>query len=269
MSTGCVDIEAKVETRVDRVLTQYRESPKLLHLIRTYLRQAGDVMDAACSIPSFFDLDTAVGDQLTLLGKRIGFVRCHCVCNVQPVFGFDCTGVPTDYVIAGFCDDAVTWVNCGPFGSSDLCITDDEIYRRFLKVRRYQLLALYDLQSLTEAVQTLWGPAASVMEARNGRVIVAPGRELTVVESALLPLYVRVLPIAPGIEVRLHFGQARVFGFGEGWGGFCDTMTESEPINTTGGGNLLTAPDEEPILATPLPVDAPWMCQIDVKPYSC
>lgn len=268
MTTGCVDIEAKVDGLIDKVSTQYRESPKLLHLVKTYLRQVGEVMDAVCSVPSFFDIDTAVGDQLTLIGGRLGWVRCHCICNTQPVFGFDCTGVPSSYVIAGFCDQAITWVDCGPFGSSDLCITDDDIYRRFLKVRRYQVLALYDLQSLTEAVKILWGDAASVMDARGGRVIVAPGRALTVVENALMPLYLRVLPIAPGIEMRVHYGSQRVFGFGEGWGGFCDTMLPSEPITAMSGDPLL-ADTGEPILATALPIDAPWMCQIDVKPYSC
>ena len=49
-----------VEPRRNRILTQYRESPKLLHLIRTYLRQAEIVAQLACEVPEKFDLNIAM-----------------------------------------------------------------------------------------------------------------------------------------------------------------------------------------------------------------
>ncbi len=257
-----------VEERIDRVLTQYRESPKLLHLLRTYMRQVDEVVRTACALPTFFDLDTAVGDQLTLLGKRLGWPRCHCVCSTQPVFGFECEGVPNAVPISGFCDDNQTWLECDPFGTSDLCITDDAVYRLFLKVRRYQMLALFDLQSLTEAVRIFFGPTASVLDAGVGRVVIAPGRPLTVPEQQLLQLYPRVLPVAPGIGIRFHFGSSIVFGFGEGWGGFCDPWEPGGlPLMTEDGDVLITETGEE--IITGLTEDAEWMCEIDPKPYSC
>lgn len=267
--SACLDTEAIVEGEINRIGTQYRESPNLLHLMRTYLRQVGAAMEAVCQVPSFFDLDNAVGDQLTILGKRLGWPRCHCVCNIPPVFGFACEGVPSQMIVAGFCDENVTWAACGPFGLSDLCINDDETYRKFLKVRRYQMLSLYDLDSLSEAIKIFWGSTAVVLDAGHGRVVVAPGRDLTATEVALLQLYPRVLPTAPGISIRFHFGPVKVFGFGDGWGGFCEpTFSEGLPLMTEKG-DIITTEDGTPIMTGPLTQDAPWMCEVDVNPYDC
>lgn len=263
--TNCPADFELVEPRIDRVLTQYRESPRLLHLIRTHLRQVEIVSQAVCELSAHFDIDTAVGDQLTLLGKRLGWPRCHCVNSVQPVFGMlGDTGVQ-DYPIAGFCDSAVTWVDCGEFGVGDVCIGDDDLYRRFLKVRRYQMMALFDIDSLTEAVQLLWGAQALVLAAGHGRVVVAPGRNLTDPEIALLQLYPRILPIAPGVLVRFHLGPFPVFGFGEGWGGFCDYVVLSGQAILAGSRGELVTEDGAFISTGPLTQDAEWMCETDVS----
>lgn len=271
---SCPDPDTLVENEINRVLTQYRESPKLLHLMRTYLGEVAQVLGSICDIPSHFDLANAIGDQLTLLGKRLGWPRCHCVCNVQPVFGFDC-GTNTDLrIITGFCAPASTWDNCGPFGTSDICITDDEIYRTFLKARRYQMLALFDLESLNEVVKILWGDAATVLASDHRRVVIAPGRALTASETSLLQIYPRVLPVAPGVAVRFHFDtEKKVFGFGEGWGGFCEEWEPGGlPFVTEEGETLLVTDDdgnEVPLMTGPLFRDAPWMCEVNTHPYDC
>lgn len=258
-----------VEQRMDRILTQYRESPKLLHLIRTYLRQIDAAYVSICDLPSFFEIDTAVGDQLTLIGKRLGWPRCHCVCIVQPVFGFACEGFPSLMPLVGFCENNI-WEACGAFGIGEVCIDDDEVYRGFLRARRYQMLSFYDIESLTDALQAIYGETARVLDAGNGRVVLAPGRDLTVAEDALLQLVPRVLPVAPGIRQRYHFGpELQVFGFGEGWGGFCD-VDYGALLITTETDNEIETEDGSGWLSTgSIFGDAPWMCEIDVKPYDC
>lgn len=218
--TTCRPTDEMVEERIDRVLTQYRESPKLLQVMRSYMLQVVDVSQSICDLPSSFDLDSAVGDQLTLLGKRLGWPRCHCICSIEPVFGFACDEFSLRPIV-GFCDLTSSWESCAS-GMSDICIDDDEIYRQFLKVRRYQFLNLYDLISLEESLQIFFGANAGVMHAGQGRVVVTPGRTLSQYENNLLQLYARVLPIALGMRVTFHFGPRRVFGFGEGWGGLAE-----------------------------------------------
>lgn len=265
----CPDDFQMVDERIDRILTQYRESPKLLHMFKTYLRQAESAAQSLCEISSTFNLETSTDDQLTILGKRLGWPRCHCICDTQPVFGFECGELIDIYPITGFCDDSVTWGNCGEFGTGDICINDDEIYRKFLKVRVYQIEKRYSVKSLNEALKVLWGDQASMLTAGQGKVIVTPGRELSDAEIALLQLYPRVLPIAPGIEVLFHFGPSNVFGFGEGWGEFCNEgVTEVLPLHTDLETDIDTD-ESEPLIIDTFERSAPWMCQVDVRPYEC
>jgi len=281
----CIPVAELVETRIDRVLTQYRESPNLLFMLRTYLGKVAEIHEAVCALPDFFDIETAVGDQLTLLGKRLGWGRCHCVCDTEPVFGFYCADEFNINPIVGFCEPSSTWDDCGP-GVSDICINDDETYRAFLKVRIFQFLGRYDLASLEQSIRLFFGPQAMVLYRSEGKVVIAPGRDLTTTEILFLQLYPRVLPIALGIQVLFHFGTVRVFGFGDGWGGFdefdllqtqatpgyqateqifgfcddqggfCEDVIGSDPLETLDASWMCKS-------------DSPWMCQINVQPYDC
>lgn len=265
----CVDQETFVEAGVDHILTQYRESPKLLHTLRTYLRQVWQAQTSICDLPEYFNLDTATGDQLTIIGKWMGFPRCHCVCDVQPVFGFACdVVVPGSRPIVGFCEGGV-WLACGEDGVSEICITDDEVYRGLLIARSYQFQSRYSWDDLTAALQAIFGSQAAIMDAGHGQVVLAPLRDLTDLETAILQVIPRALPIAPGIASRWHFGSRTPFGFGDGWGGFCDPWEpDGLPLETEDGISLVTEDGEE-IFTGPLTKDADWLCRTDLKPYSC
>ena len=265
----CFEETEFVESGVNRVLTQYREAPKLLHVIRTYLRQLWQATNAICDLPEHFSLDTATGDQLTIIGKWMGFPRCHCVCDVQPVFGFACDiEVPGSRPIVGFCEGGV-FLDCATDGISEICITDDEVYRGLLIARSYQMQSLYGWDDLTTALQAIFGPTAKIMDAGHGQVVLAPFRALTDLETAILQIIPRVLPIAPGISTRWHFGTFPIFGFGEGWGGFCEEWEpDGLPLVTEDGISLVTEDGEE-IFTGPLTKDADWLCRVDLKPYSC
>lgn len=264
----CIAPGELVEAGLNRVLTQYRESPNLLHLIRTHIGQVEAAYLSICDLPSYFDIFTAAGDQLTLIGKRLGFPRCHCVCQVQPVFGFDCDTAPTLRPVVGFCEGG-TWEGCGDDGISEICINDDEIYRAMLKVRRYQMLGRFGFADLTASIQTIYGPTARVMDGGGGQVVIAPLRLLTPSEMAMTKIVARVLPIAPGISTRWHFGDEPIFGFGTGWGGFCEPwIAEGAPLETESG-EIITTEDDEPIELGSMTRDATWLCRYDVKPYSC
>jgi hypothetical protein len=264
---SCDDPSVLVEAGVNRVLTQYRESPNLLFLLRNYLGKVAEVQTAICDLPEHFDLDTAVGDQLTFIGKRMGFPRCHCVCQAQPVFGFICDGYVSDYPLVGFCDGG-SWINCGTSGTSDICIDDDDLYRRLLKARRYQFLRRYGISDLTAALREIYGLTATILDAGHGRVVLAPLRELTQGEKNTLQLVPRVLPIAPGIRTRFHFGLFPVFGFGDGWVGFCNDY-DDDPIIVTDTDRYFWTEDGDFISAGAYVRDGDWMCAVDIKPYSC
>ena len=241
MSETCPAKRELVEIELNRVLTQYRESPHLLGYIDAVLSQVEEAARAACAIPTFFDLDTAVGDPLTLIGKRLGFPRCHCICVPQPVFGFECVGVTPSVPIVGFCADG-SWIDCDEAGSGDLCIYDDEVFRAHLKARRYQMMGLFDVGSLTTALRHVWGAAAWVVDAGVGTVTVSPGRALTSGELQRVAITLRILPVAPGVRVTLWNTNDPIFGFGNGWAGLC------------------------PAGASP---QGSWLCPTYIDPYAC
>ncbi|MCD1645237.1 DUF2612 domain-containing protein [Aurantimonas coralicida] len=211
-----------VEERIDRVLTQYRESYKLLSLCRTYLEQVAELEDLAYRLIDYFDVDTAVGDQLTILGKALGWPRCHCRGQRRPVFGFACEDGecgPPVIPVAGFCE--AEW-DCGGPDYVEFCFTDDEMYRRFLKARIVTLLGDYTRAGLTVASRELFGPLAVIYREDIGEVSVATSRFLSTVEISIAHLFAQVLPVAPGVRFRVWHSRGVPFGFGEGWGGFCD-----------------------------------------------
>lgn len=213
--------ETLVSREQGKVATQYREAERFRAYLTAVLTQVQDAARAAAAIPTFFDINTAVGEQLTFLGKRLGFPRCHCVCDAQPVFGFVCEGEPTPPgpPIVDFCSPIGVWRGCG--GVSDHCLGDDEVYRAHLVSRRYQMLGLYDLESLGASLRAVWGPTAWVPEAKGGTVVVAPGRDLSAEENLRFSVTLRALPIAPSMDIAVHYGSRPIFGFGEGWADIC------------------------------------------------
>ncbi|WP_395175039.1 hypothetical protein [Roseibium alexandrii] len=197
----CFDREKVIDDGLSRLRTQYRESPNLIAVIRHGLEQIADVADAICTIPEEHEILSGVGDQLTNVGKRLGWPRCHCVC-----------------------------------GNTNLCQSDDEVYRGFLLARRYQVLRLFDVVSLEIAAAHIWGATANVRNLGGARVAVGPGRALTASETEQIQLAFRVLPIAPGIQPFLETATGPVWGFGAGWAGLCDGR---------------------------------WSCPVEIDPYGC
>ncbi|MFC7663690.1 DUF2612 domain-containing protein [Methylorubrum suomiense] len=262
-----------VDREMSRIATQYREATRLRGYMTAFYDQLEEAARATCDIPNHFDLNTARGEQLTWIGKRMGVPRCHCVCTTKPVFGFACEDNPTPFPITGFCEDGI-WQGCG--GVSDLCLTDDEVFRAHLKARRYQMLGLFDLESLCAAVRQIWGATAWIPQASAGQVVLAPGRDLTQPELERLVVTLRILPIAPGIRIAMHYGAAPIFGFGTGWAGFCDSVP-SQPVF---GFDCPDTPSARPVVgfcddsvwvncAPPVVPAGFWLCPVAIDPYAC
>lgn len=194
--------DTRIDDKLDKILTQYRESPNLIGMMTAYMAQVNEVEDVIAEIPAKFDIDTAVGEQLTIVGRWLGFPRCHNVPSAVPVFGFNCDGFVSPYNIVGFCEGG-QWVGCPGVSSFEVCITDDELYRNFLYVRRYQLLGDNDYRTFSLCIKILFGAAATYTQ--TGRVIdVTPGRTLTDYETRFLRVYERVLPRALKASVNVN-----------------------------------------------------------------
>jgi hypothetical protein len=216
----CTTVDKFVSENDDEILTQYRESPNLLAILRVYLRHAARMTIDACQIIDHFDLsnDATVGDQLTIIGKALGWPRCHCAGQKRPVFGFECGDCSDVTPIGGFCE--AEW-DCGP-EYIEFCFTDDDLYRGFLRARAVTLQSGYSRANLTRAARAVFGSAAVIYEERAGIVGIATGRRLSGIEISIAHLYEQVLPIPAGHRLEIWQSDGPPFGFGDGWGGFCD-----------------------------------------------
>jgi len=210
-----------VDDHLSQVITQYRESHNLLGLIRIYLQEVKNAQNALCEIPDFFDIDTATGDQLTILGKVLGFPRAQCKGQKVSKFGF--SSQTTIYSnrsipVAGFSEGYWQGSKSRNYGS--YILDSDDLYRSFLKSRIISLDNRVEREWLAIATQELWGGNAGVLDSGVGYVSVFTGRLLTNEEISISHLYEEVLPISLGVKLKIYESEGLPFGFGCGWGGF-------------------------------------------------
>ena len=218
----CPDPAILIESKLDKIADEYRESPRLLGFIRDRLAEPAAVNELACALLDYFDIDTAVGDQLTIIGKALGWPRCHCRGQRRPVFGFACEDEcgPPVIPIGGFCE--AEW-DCGDGPDYiEFCFTDDTLYRGFVKARRWAIAGDYSHYGITRAAQDAFGPQATIGEEGDGVIEILTGRLLTNIEISIAHLYEQALPIPPGVRLGISHSNGPAFGFGTGWGGFCN-----------------------------------------------
>jgi hypothetical protein len=212
---------ALVEKGIDRLGTKYREATKLNAYLRTHLEQIDALIIDLCGLPEQFDLDTAVGDQLTIIGKWLGYPRRHPHGRLRPVFGFE--PEPSEGIlitpVVGFDDNP--WDDADGPRFLPYLFEDDDLFRIHLRLRVMQVTHQFAQADLLAAIRSLWGEDAYVLEGfQPGTVIVAPNRILTSEEQAMLPVSVGVLPIVPGMKRAVYLELSVPFGFKTGWGPF-------------------------------------------------
>lgn len=199
---------------LDRRIQQYRDAPKLEALIRWRLRA---MLEAADGLPVLSGtLDDFSGDLLTKIGGILGFPRSHVVNKIPRVFGY---GESSSMQIVGY-GQGGTWLPAADFSSTRTEIADDETYRAFLRAHILSLGDNATLETITLIAKQLWGEGAGLQSSTNGRIVVATGRDLTLVEGQFWAVYPRLFPVPYGVRLEFHEGPVRVFGYGEGWGGY-------------------------------------------------
>jgi hypothetical protein len=202
-----------IDAEIDRVLTQYRESPNLLGWLRVYLAQVVEIRIALAHMAERFDLDNAEGEQLTFIGARMGFPRNHPAGRLRTFFGFPgrpAVATPIEGWLSGEWDT-------GP--ETEQASMPDALYRRFLQARRYKLELRRDRESFMEAARILLGPDVHLLGEKAGALALATGRLLAEEERVRVHLFREVLPVAPGVRLEV-WEVTKTFGFGEGWGGW-------------------------------------------------
>ena len=164
------DITNIVEYYKNLLIIQYNNKQKAQSTIELLTNEfwasgiAQDVRDA-------YNIDTAIGEQLDILGKYIGVDRFYTSTQLNDdYFGFaDATntgGVSAN--IVGF-DNATSPDKSGLFLSSDAVIgnefeLNDETYRTLLKLKIIQNYSNHSMQSISESLFTFFGDSIIVVD---------------------------------------------------------------------------------------------------------
>lgn len=153
-----------------------------------------------------FDICTAEGEILTLIGNRLGWPREHC--NVRPIeFSGNENATPPNQG-AGPQNSPVAGTS-GLDGSQNFVFSDDEQYRSFLKAaaikqRQRRSKQQYKVKSINEVIKSLWGDDAWIVQADDGVIGVSAGRDLTQQEIEILSLYDRIICVGAGIRLEVY-----------------------------------------------------------------
>jgi|WetSurMetagenome_2_1015567.scaffolds.fasta_scaffold00191_18 hypothetical protein len=80
----------------DRVTSAHSDKPKFMATLAAVLQPLADMRDLVMSLPAAFDLDTAVGAQLDIVGQWVGVTRSLAIPITGVYFAFDTVGVGWD-----------------------------------------------------------------------------------------------------------------------------------------------------------------------------
>lgn len=163
------------------VTSQYRDLPKFNEVISLVTKSLAEITELNKAAASYYDLDTAVGKQLDVIGQWVGCGRTLSV-PFDNWFSFD-------VVNKGF--DEGLWR--GPFDPPALLSMDDTTYRRVLRA----VIAADHWDG------TLWNYHAVLRKA------MPPGNGLRVVDHFNMTVTVRVTgpKLSPIMEAMLTSGK--------------------------------------------------------------
>jgi len=233
----CADPSNLETAMLSRLAHPYQGQPNLASFISALLAQYVDIESNLCAFLDNFDCDTAVGDQLDIIGRLVGLPRT--VCNVfrAPPFGFiNTSGEPccNDDVL-GWCEGE--WVKDG-LQFTDYTFNDDDEYRTFIKAKiisnafdgsldYYNRLLQFlfdDVPFDTEGVSSNTG--SYVAHHGYGYTQIQVARALTTDETRILNLYKFVLPYFGSYDISILDGQD-TFTFGTSPNGWCSDFSRA------------------------------------------
>lgn len=110
---------------LDRITSEHNQRPKFMAVVAACVQPLADIVDAEARISWSFDLDSALGTQLDVVGEWVGLSRNIAVPILGVYFSFDDAAL-------GF--DQGVWK--GPFDpSSGITRLSDEPYRTLLRAK--------------------------------------------------------------------------------------------------------------------------------------
>lgn len=217
-----------------RLIDQYKESSKLKDLIALFAAEATELQDAQWSVLNGFDLETATGFALDVIGVIEGLPRPLVDSTIFEYFGF--AGASGAASFGDEADPAVGGRFLSTFGSTTGQVPmEDEDYRINIKAKILRNSGRATPEDILEIVRLVFPDSGitTVDATKIANINLVFGRHLTSTEKALVLIDDlngqgdRIIPRSAGVSIdyveslgALAFGFAGSPGLGFGAGEF-------------------------------------------------
>lgn len=155
-----------IQAYLNLLIYQYRGKPKASAEISTIVKEFGSIYELYNSFETEFNLDTARGAQLDIIGRIVGLLRTVPELAPRDYFGFD--GDDTTHPYDELFDRIVTYPfrELGSAEYADYQLEDNE-YRGFLKAKISKNFLKSDIVSMNEIVMFLFNDLAEVVDNKD------------------------------------------------------------------------------------------------------
>lgn len=187
---------ATVEEYLDLIPSEHREKAKFVATVQASVEVFVRIQDLLNSMTTVYDLDTAVGSQLDVIGAWVGFSRYIAVPVPGVFFSWDgAEALGWDF---GVWQDASN--------PTDISVLPDDVYRRFIKAK----IAANQWDGTTEGAYAIWDSVFT-----DSQILIQDYQNMTyamvfagaVLDSLTLELLVGgYLPLKPeGVRIVTYF----------------------------------------------------------------
>lgn len=193
------------------ITSQHRNKPKYEAMIKETLQPILEIKDSIQSLPSYFDLETATGDQLLIIAMWVGAPTAIQNAVPLPLFGFDGQSEALPFGELGDPEVGGHWRELGQTGYATGTIETD-LLRNVIKAQIYKNSCMCSLFDAYEILDLITDEQYAVFD--SGLMWIGIG----VHSSMPIPLrqLMRVmLPKPAGVRVKFFTNWFESFGWSD------------------------------------------------------
>jgi hypothetical protein len=202
-----------IEKALERLVTQFKESPNLKSYISNFLSESQNLEQVFQDLLNERWIETADGFQLNILGAIVGQSRVIIEGSIFTYFGF--LGNPSSDSFGDINNASLG----SPFASLDTVLTgnrsltDDE-YRLFIKARIVKNISNSTPEDIIAQYQYLFNTPQIIFEDGNTEYTISIGKKLTPNDKALIN-NTDIISKTAGVRVnyKASYDYNRFFGF--------------------------------------------------------
>lgn len=220
-----------IKAYLDLLIYQYRGKPNAEAEITAILSPMNDIFNLYNSFETAFDIDTAVGNQLDIIGKIVGLNRTVPLLVPKKYFGFD-DDINT-YPYSELFEPILTYQfkELSEQDYTDLQL-NDENYRFFLKAKIAKNFAKSDIISINNIIAYLFDDKADVVDGYDMSLILQVNNDVDI-DRVRQVQQLNLLPKPQGVMYNnaiIKYYENDTFGFADDSSslGFDELFTTAE-----------------------------------------